>query len=195
MTFLAERWSRTDRSCGRVVGWIVGNEVNSHWWWSNMGEVTMEQFAEDYLETVRLIHRAVRTQSSSARVYLSLEHHWTIRYAPASPKQGFAARPFLEYFARRAREEGDFDWHLAFHPYPENLFEPQFWKDKSATSHEDSPRVTFRNLRVLTDFMSRDEMRFSDQPRRLIFSEQGFHTPDGPDGERFRRLHTVMPTS
>ena len=183
LEFLAERWSRPDRQFGRVVGYIIGNEVNSHWWWSNMGRVTMEEFAADYLCTVRLAHTAIRKQSSWARVYLSLEHHWNIHNGPGDDRQAFPARPFLEYFAKRARADGDFDWHLAFHPYPEDLFNPEFWKDKSATTNADTPRITFKNLEMLTAFMGRPEMLYAGQPRHVILSEQGFHTPAGPDGE------------
>lgn len=183
MEFLAERWSRPDRQHGRVVGYILGNEVNSHWWWSNMGRVTMEEFAEDYLRTVRLAHQAIRRQSSWARVYLSLEHHWNIRYPAGDERQAFSGRVFLDYFARRAREQGDFDWHLAFHPYPENLFEPRFWNDASARMTPDTPRITFKNLAVLTEYLRRPELLLGGRPRRVILSEQGFHTPDGADGE------------
>lgn len=183
LEFMAERWSRPDRRYGRVVGFILGNEVNSHWWWSNEGRVRMEEFTDDYLRTVRLAHTAIRKQSSWARVYLSLEHHWNIRYAAGDERQSFAGRPFLDYFARRAREGGDFDWHLAYHPYPENLFEPRFWKDKTATMNEDTPRITFKNLPMLTAYLRRPEMLFEGRPRRVILSEQGFHTPKGPEGE------------
>jgi hypothetical protein len=183
LQFLSERWSRPDRSCGRAVGWVVGNEVNSHWWWSNMGEVTMQSFADDYQSAVRLVHSAVRSQSSCARVYVSLEHHWTMRYPPANAKQAFAGREFLDYFAAKVRDGGDFDWHVAFHPYPEDLFEPRFWNDKSALESSNTPRITFKNLGVLTEYMQRAELQFDGRPRRIIFSEQGFHTPDGPQGE------------
>ena len=54
------------------AGHAVGNEVNSRWYWSNMGRVSMEQFAQDYLRTVRICHTAVRKFSSSARVFISL---------------------------------------------------------------------------------------------------------------------------
>jgi hypothetical protein len=181
--FVAERWSRPDQQFGRVAGYIMGNEVNSHWWWSNMGRVTMETFADDHLRTVRLAHRSIRKQSSWARVYLSLEHHWNIRYGAGDDRQAFPGRAFLDYFANRARAEGDFDWHLAFHPYPENLFEPRFWNDKSATAAESTPRITFKNLQVLTAHMRHPEMLYDGKPRRIILSEQGFHTPSGSDGE------------
>lgn len=183
MEFIAERWSHPERRHGRVVGYIMGNEVNSHWWWANRGRVTMTEFADDYLRTVRLAQQAVRAQASWPRVYLSLEHHWSMRYGAGDELQAFAGRAFLDYFAQRARETGDFDWHLAFHPYPENLFEPRFWNDRSATTNADTKRITFKNIEVLTDYLRRPELLYEGKPRRIIFSEQGFHTPDGPDGE------------
>lgn len=186
LEFVSERWSRPDQKFGRTVGYIIGNEVNSHWAWYNEGPVSMEQFAEDYLRTMRIAHDAVRKESSWARVYISLDHHWNIHYAGLNDHESFAGRPFLEYFARRAKEDGDFDWHLAFHPYPENLGEPRFWNDKTATTNENTPRITFKNLQMLTGFMSRAEMRYRGKSRSIILSEQGFHTPDGPDGQKIQ---------
>jgi hypothetical protein len=184
MEFCAERWSRPDRKYGRVVGYIMGNEVNSHWWWANMGRVSMREFADDYLRVMRLAHTAVRKQASWPRVYISLEHHWNIRYPAGDAQQSFAGREFIDYFAQRARDGGDFDWHVAFHPYPENLFEPRFWNDKSATTNVlTTPRITFKNIEVLPEYLRRAELLFDGQPRRIILSEQGFHTPKGADGE------------
>ena len=181
--FLADRYSDPQVYGGRVANYILGNEVNSHWFWSNMGRVSMETFAESHLRAARLAATAIRTASSSARLYLSLEHHWSIRYPGGNAQQAFPGRAFLEYFNRRAREQGNFEWHLAFHPYPENLFEPRTWKDKSATTNENTPRITFRNLEMLGRFLEREDMRWAGQPRRVILSEQGFHTVDGPNGE------------
>ena len=184
MEYCAERWSRPDKKYGRVAGYIMGNEVNSHWWWANMGRVTMTEFADDYLRTVRIAHTAIRSQSSWARVYLSLEHHWNIRYDRKSEHTSFPGREFVDYFARRAKEGGDFDWHLAFHPYPENLFEPRFWNDKSASNNVlTTPRITFKNIELLPAYLRRPELLYNGQPRRIILSEQGFHTPKGTNGE------------
>lgn len=184
MQFCAERWSHPDKKFGRVVGYIIGNEVNSHWWWANMGRVPMQEFADDYLRTVRLVHDAVRKESSWARVYISLEHHWNIRYPAGTELQSFPGRAFVDYFARRARAGGDFDWNIAFHPYPENLFEPRFWRDKSATTNVlTTPRITFKNIELLPAYLRRPELLYAGQPRRIILSEQGFHTPKGTNGE------------
>lgn len=184
LEFCAERWSRPDQNYGRVAGYIMGNEVNSHWWWANMGRVSMEEFVDDYLRTVRLAHAAIRKQSSWARVYVSLEHHWNIRYGAGDDQQAFPARAFIDYFAKRVRAGSDFDWHVAFHPYPENLFEPRFWNDKTATTNVlTAPRITFKNIELLPAYLRRPELLFNGQPRRVILSEQGFHTPKEADGE------------
>jgi len=126
----------------------------------------------------------LRRISSSARLYLSLEHHWNIRYPGGNAQQSFAGRPFLVEFNRRAREQGNFEWHVAFHPYPENLFEPRTWNDQSATTNVlTTPRITFKNIELLPRYLARPEFACRGQPRRVILSEQGFHSSDGPDGE------------
>jgi len=84
---LAARFHRPDATHGRVWGYIVGNEVNSHWWWYNMGRVPLEEIAAEYERAVRIVHTAVRRASLNARVYLSFEHHWAIRYPPGAPDQ------------------------------------------------------------------------------------------------------------
>lgn len=180
---LADRYARPGTNHARVANFILGNEVNSHWFWANMGRVSMEEFAEDYLRTARVAATALRRISSSARLYLSLEHHWNIRYPGGDAQQAFAGRPFLDYFNRRAQEEGDFEWHLAFHPYPENLFEPRTWKDRSATTNTETPRITFKNIELLPRYLRQPALLHRGQPRRVILSEQGFHNPAGPDGE------------
>lgn len=182
--FVAERYSGQNH--GRVWNYIVGNEVNSHWFWCNLGHVAMEEFADDYLKSVRLCHESVRKHSANARVYLSLEHHWNMHYPGGDETQTFAGWPFLKYFAKRARESGDFDWHLAFHPYPENLFNCETWNDKSATLTTNTPRITFRNLEMLPRFMGQPDILYRGEPRRIILSEQGFHSKPTQDGERLQ---------
>lgn len=184
VAFLAARYSDPAAAHGRVWNYIVGNEVNSHWWWNNMGRATTEEVASDYERAVRLVHEAVRLHLENARVFLSLEHHWGIRYPPGAPDQSCPGKDLLEIFARLARERGDFDWHLAYHPYPENLGEPRFWLDRSALPTDDTPRITFHNLDVLPRILARPELQFAGKTRRIILSEQGFHCPDRPNGER-----------
>lgn len=173
--FIAQRYSR-EQGHGRVWGYISGNEVNSHWHWANMGEAPAGQVIAAYERSTRLIHEAVRRFSQSARVYISLDHFWHQRYAISSDRQAIGGREFLERFAARVKEEGDFDWHLAHHPYPEPLTDPRFWLDTRYSRQAlDAHSITFRNLDVLTDFMQQEPLLYQGEPRRIILSEQGFH--------------------
>jgi hypothetical protein len=180
--FLADRYSHPDQEFGRAVNFIVGNEVNSHWEWYNLGRIPMKEFVTDYLRSVRLCHAAVRKYSAAARVYVSLEHHWNITYQP-DPNKGFPGRAFLEEFNEQGRRSGNFDWHVAFHPYPENLFECRTWLDKTASFDETTPRITFKNLEMLPRHLRRPELLYEGAPRRIILSEQGFHSPLTDEGE------------
>lgn len=180
--FLADRYSGTNTAHGRVSGYIVGNEVNAHWEWYNLGPATRAEVVADYLRTVRVTHTAVRKASASARVYLSLTHYWD-KVMRSGPLRSCEGKGLLDDFNSLAKASGDFDWHLAHHPYPENLFEPRVWLDKQPTAREDTPKITFKNLEVLDAYFRRPELLFQGQPRRIILSEQGFNCPDKPDGE------------
>jgi hypothetical protein len=184
--FLAERYSHPGFPHGRVVNYIVGNEVNTHWYWDNMGHVSMEEFARDYSRAVRICDTAVRKFSATDRVFISLEHHWNIRFAGVDETEGFPGRPFVDYFNRLSKEGGDFDWNVAFHPYPENLFDCRVWLDKTATYRDDTPRITFRNIEMLPRYMRRPEMLFRGSPRHIILSEQGFNSKPGAWGEQLQ---------
>jgi hypothetical protein len=101
-----------------------------------------------------------------------------------NPLHTFPGRAFVDYFNARARDGGNFDWNLAFHPYPEDLNNPRTWLDKTATRAENTPRITFKNLDLLPRYFDRPELLIHRQPRHIILSEQGFNTPNSPDGER-----------
>ena len=178
--FIARRWSAADATHGRVWGWVVSNEVNSHHQWHQMGPASAEEIAEQYEDQVRLAWESLRRHSANARVYLSLEHHWTAKNHP-NPLMACPGRTLLELFAKRARARGDFDWNLAFHPYPWNLRDPRTWLDK-VTFDDDTKKVTFKNLEVLTRKLATPELLYTGKPRRLSFTEQGFDLPQRPEG-------------
>ncbi len=177
--FIAHRWSSADASHGRVWGWVVSNEVNSHHEWHQMGPATVEEVATQYEDQVRLAWESLRRHSEHARVYLSLEHHWTAKNN-SDPLQACPGRTLLELFAKRARERGDFDWNLAYHPYPWNLRDPRTWLDK-VSFNDSAPKVTFKNLEVLTKKLAAQEMLYAGRPRRLSFTEQGFDVTQRPE--------------
>ena len=177
--FIARRWSSADTAHGRVWGWVISNEVNSHHEWHQMGPATVDQVASQYEDQVRLAWTSLRRHSAHARVHVSLEHHWNSQGNP-DPLQACAGRTLLERFAARAREQGDFDWHVAFHPYPTNLRDPRTWLDK-VSFNDDSKKVTFKNLEVLKNKMASPELLFKGQPRRISLTEQGFDVTKRPE--------------
>jgi hypothetical protein len=181
LEFLANRYSNPEGNQGLVSQYIIGNEVNSHWYWTNMGEATIDVYTADYARAMRVADLAVRSQHAGARAFVSLEHHWTIRYSTAL-RTGTAVE-VLTHLNAIGKAEGDFPWDVAFHPYPQNLFEPRFWNDTTATFNLASQRITFKNIELLPLWLRRDEVLFEGEPRRVILSEQGFHTPSGSDGQ------------
>jgi|GEM_PF-512636 len=180
--FLAHHFSQPDARHGRVSHFIVGNEVTAHWHWANMGDVPADVFIRDYLRVVRLTQAAVRGVTGAVRVCLSLDHHWNLTYGN-QPTRAIAGRRLIDEFNRVARAGGNFEWHLAYHPYPEDLFKARTWKDRTALPGADTPRITFRNLGVITEYMRRPELLLDGVPRRVLLTEQGFHSDGTEAGE------------
>ena len=182
LEFLADYYSGTNAAHGRVWGYIIGNEVNAHSEWYNLGPATRAEVVADYQRTVRVAHIAVRQASAHARVYLSLTHFWN-RVMPSGPLHSCEGKGLIDDFNALAKAGGDYDWNLAHHPYPENLRDPRTWLDKTALPDANTPRITFKNLEVLDAYFRRPELLYHGQPRRIILSEQGFNCTDKADGE------------
>jgi hypothetical protein len=183
VAFLAERFGGTHTEHGRVWGWIVGNEVNSQWLWYNLGPMPVEETCSEYEKAVRATHEEVTRHVKQARCYLSFDHHWNKSMPGISEMEAYKGRDFLNTFARIARERGDFGWHVAHHPYPDDLGNPRTWLDKAAWPTDDSPHITFKNLEVACAHMKKPDLLWQGKPRRIILSEQGIHCQKSPDGE------------
>lgn len=181
--FLAERYSGAHPEHGRVWGWIVGNEVNSQWLWYNLNKMPMAGVVAEYEKAVRAAHDTIRKHSANARCYLSFDHHWNTSMPGISEMEAYKGRDFLDAFAKAAREHGDFEWHVAHHPYPDDLGNPRTWLDKAAWPTDESPHITFKNLEVACRHMEKPELLWQGKPRRIILSEQGIHCLKSPEGE------------
>lgn len=192
------RWYRAaieelaDRACdpsgkyGRVAGIIIGNELQSHWQWTNMGEASAEEVIREYHLALRIADIACRRYHDGLRAYASFDHHWTMR-PDANPRRCLSGKVLMDGLIRVSQAEGDFPWGVAFHPYPDNLFEPRFWTDTRVSLRFDTPKITFKNLEVLPAYLDQPTTRVGGPqgpPRKIILSEQGFHCPDGPEGEK-----------
>jgi hypothetical protein len=183
--FVAARYSRDDQQYGRVSGYIISNEVDAQWIWSNAGEKTVEDYMQEYAVAVRMAFYAARTQYSQARVYLSLTHHWTLPHT-TNPLRTYAGRDIIEIMNRLSTAEGDFDWSVAYHPYPQDLRIPNFWDDDQALDTLDTPLITFKNIEVLTRYMRQAHLLYAGRIRHIILSEQGLNSEETEESERIQ---------
>jgi len=134
---------------------------------------------------LRISHLAVRKYHPEIRVYVSMDHHWAATMGDDRLKT-ISGKNLIDKLNAAVKAKGNFEWHVAFHPYPENLFNPRTWEDKQATFDRNAPKITFRNLEVLSAYLRQKELLFNGRARRIILSEQGFHSPDGPEGEKLQ---------
>lgn len=174
--FLAERYGREDGKYGRMCGVIISNEVNSQYVWGNAGEMEVADYVKEYTVALRLAWLGARKYYSNFRIYVSLDHFWTSTLKPELPKRFYKGRDVIDYLNKYSVEEGNFDWNIAYHPYPENLMYPDFYNDRSASFDFSTTRITFKNIEMLPAYLSQPEYLYEGKPRRIILSEQGFNS-------------------
>ncbi len=174
LDFMAERWSRPDAKFGRVHHWIIHNEVDAGWVWTNAGEKPAVVFMDLYQRSMRLTDLIVRQYDRHARPFISLTHHW----AEAGSERFFGSRKLIELLLEFCQAEGDFPWALAYHPYPQSLRNPRTWEDQQAIFSFDTPKITPWNLEVLDAYMKQTELLYKGEVRPIHLSENGFNSKD-----------------
>lgn len=177
LNLMAERWSRPDGKYGRVHHWIMHNEVDAGWVWTNAGEKPALVYMDLYQRSMRLMDLIARQYDAGSRPFITLTHHWANQGDP----RWYGSRKLLEHLTAFTRAEGDFPWALAYHPYPQNLFNPRTWEDGQATFSFDTAKITPKNIEVLDAYMRRPEMLYQGKVRPVHLSENGFNSKDYSD--------------
>lgn len=176
VSFLAERYSRPNREHGWISHWIVFNEVDYGWIWTNMGEQPMPLYMDSYNKAMRLTWLEARRFNPTAEVFISLTHHW--QYSPADKLRAYPPRTLLDRMALYSKSTGDYGWSIAYHPYPQSLLKPRTWEDTMATANFDTRFITPKNIEVLDAYLRQPQFRHKGKVRTIVLSEQGYHTPD-----------------
>ncbi len=162
VSFLSQRYSRPER---RIANWVVHNEVDQAGTWTNMGDQPLARYLEAYHRSARIVYHTARQFDPHARVFISLTHHW----AKQSSGHGtYTVRDLHSLWSEIANAEGKFDWGVAYHPYPQDLRNPDFACD-NVTLDDNTPYITPKNLELLP--------RLLGPERPILLSEQGFNTP------------------
>jgi hypothetical protein len=175
---LADRYARPGSPFGRIHHWIVHNEVDAGKTWTNAGGKSVDQYVDLYHKSLRAVQLVARQYDKHAVALASFTHSWI---EPSEP-EGFSVKTMLDQLIAWSRAEGDFPWGLAYHPYPQSLFEPATWRDEGATFAMDTPNITFKNIEVLVAWARRRQSQYlGQQPRAIHLTEQGFNSRDYGD--------------
>ncbi len=159
-----------------ISNWILGNEINSSLPYYYMGNVTEKQLAANYSASFRSLYNAVRSVRASSRVFICLEHCWTIRNSTAV---SFPGKTLLKRIHKNLnRLQPGIAWNLAFHAYPFNLLDPAVWNDP-VTDSENAEIISPKNLKALTTYIKKTY----GKKRRIIISEIGFNSRAGEDAQ------------
>lgn len=170
LDFLASRYCRSDHTYGRIHHWIMHNEVDAGLSWTNMGDKPMLIYMDTYIKSMRMCYNIARNYDSNSEVFGSFTHSW----ASAVEPKYYSAKEMLKTLVDYSVAEGDFQWGLAYHPYPEDLFEPKTWNDKNALFSMNTPLITFKNLEVLDTWIKKSENLFQGHTKRTVWlSENG----------------------
>jgi len=177
MDYLFSRYCDPDSPNGWSIMMDVGNEINSQQIWHNAGPMSLEGFMEEYTVSLRLAWLLSRKYYAHHRINISLEQNFTTPHIE-DDQHYYSARDCLVQLARCCHRDGDFDWGVAAHPYPENLSYPDFYNDRSATFSFNARKITMKNMEVWPAFLGLPEFLYRGKPRHIIFDEQGFNTRD-----------------
>lgn len=191
VAFLAERYSRPDQKYGWITHWIVFNEIDYGWIWTNMGEQPMPLYVDAYEKAMRLTYIEARRFNPTAEVFASLTHHWN--KSPANPLHAYPARSVIDRLGLYSQKTGNYHWGIGYHPYPESLRQARTWEDE-VTIAFDTNYITPKNIEVLDAYIRQPHFLYQGQPRTILLSEQGFNTPDYSESAMINKAAAIAYT-
>ncbi|WP_265593913.1 DUF5722 domain-containing protein [Haloferula sp. BvORR071] len=174
LNLMAERWSRPDGKYGRVHHWIMHNEVDAGWEWTNAGDKPDIVYMDLYQRSMRMMDLIARQYDPNSRPFISLTQHW----ANKGLAKWYGSKRLLELLQGFGRTEGEFPWGLAYHPYPQDLTNPRTWEDGQATFSFNTEKITPKNLEVLDAYMKQPALQYRGKMRPVHLTENGFNSRD-----------------
>ncbi len=175
-SFLAERYS--DNRHGKISNWVIANEINARREWNYMQFTDIETYVEEFARAFRVFYSAIKSVSSSARVYISLDQQWDRNIKNNTNYDG---RDILDVFNRNISSTGNIHWGLAQHPYNVPLTETRIWKSSKYISHNaGTSMMSMANIEVLVNYMKQQQFLDPDgEVRSILISELGYSATAG----------------
>ncbi len=171
--FLAQRYFRPDKKYGNITQWIIHNEVDAAPVWTNAGDKPQDLYLEQYSRSMRAVYYTARKYNPVSKVFISLTHYWNKKHTYKCPE-------LLQGLIESGKREGDFEWGVAYHPYPENLRDPDPWADVIAGDDLSTAEyITPKNLELIDKWARTGENLYLDcKVRSVILSENGISHTD-----------------
>lgn len=198
-SFLANRYSGANGH-GKVSNWIIGNEVNERAIYNYTPGMGVDSYAKLYADTVRIFYNAMCAVNSTTRVYVSLDNRWNMNKSDSS---FYDVKDMMDAFNAYIRSEGNFDWHVGYHPYNYPLTAARAWNwgskyDSMAGNSPSTAIISMKNIHVLTDYLSQDSyLDRNGNTRRVILSEMGYTSSQGQElqAASFAYAYKIMETN
>jgi len=166
---IARRYNGANNN-GRVVNFVIQNEINAIDWFNpGCGKedhpCEIDDRIQTYAEIFNRSYDRIKQEQPEAKVFMSFDHHFGEAFIDG---QRFAS--VEQFIDRLAPLVAPREWRLAFHSYPSKLFEPEFGPN-------DYPKVTFGNLGVLAGYL---RQRFPDKPHawEIHLTENGINASE-----------------
>ena len=125
-----------------------------------------------------MCYAIARTYNPFSEVFISLTHHWSW----TSNQHFYPSKDLMQILLQYTKVEGDFQWAMAHHPYPQSLLEPKTWLDKQVDFTFNTPLITFSNLEVLNAWIKLPEVLYQGKIKRTLWlSENGTNSKSYSD--------------
>lgn len=172
LDFLAKRYSTTNNRYGRISHWIMHNEVDGARQWTDMGVKPVTVFTDTYVKSMRMCYNIVRQYNMYAEVFASFSHSWTDMANPG----WYTSKEIIDLINAYSKVEGDYQWAMAYHSYPQDLTNPCTWID-SMTYDMETKFITFKNLEVLNRWALAKDNKYKGTIKRSVWlSEAGVNS-------------------
>lgn len=175
-SFLADRYSGSKH--GRISNWIIANEINARKEWNYLNYTDVDTYSREYAKGFRVLYTAIKSTSSNARVYISLDQTWDRNLSNSGDYDG---KDVLTSFAGYLNRHGNIDWSLAYHPYNIPLTSCKTWASSKYVNHTSStPMMSMQNIDVLVNYMNQSSMlNPAGNCRSILISELGYTSTAG----------------
>ncbi|MBR4768849.1 MAG: hypothetical protein IK088_07725, partial [Lachnospiraceae bacterium] len=170
-SFLADRYSGS--GYGRISNWVIANEINARKEWNYFPYTDVGTYTAAYADGFRIFYNAIRSTSSSARVYISLDQQWN-RDMKNNPD--YDGKDVLDQFNSYISAHGNINWGLAFHPYNVPLTVCRTWASSKYVTHTaTSSMISMQNIEVLINYMKQSQyLNRNGDVRSIMITELGY---------------------